>query len=121
MSNGFTPQDEQTAQQALQVQELDIRGQDEGMYVISGGNLFVLVNEPVQQVYLARVKVDSSNTWTEFKIASTSICDSTALTPGGDMGAIELVGQATLNPNDMVLLKYEVVPPSGGPSMAYEF
>lgn len=121
MSTGYTPQDEQTAQQALQVQELDISGQDEGMYVISGGSLFVLVNEPVQQVYLARVKVDSSNLWTEFKISSTSICDSASLTPGGDQGAIKLIGQASLAQSDLVLVKYEVVPPSGGPSMPFEF
>lgn len=116
MSTGFTPQDEQTAQQALQVQELDISGQDEGMYEISGGSLFVLVNEPVLKVYLARVKVDSSNTWTEFAQANILICDSTLLTAGGDMGAIKLVGQASLAQNDMVLVKYEVVPPSGAPS-----
>lgn len=121
MSNGFTPQDEQTAQQALQVQDLAISGQDEGMYVISGGSTFVLVNEPVLKVYLARVKVDASNTYVEFQQSSLSICDSTTLTPGGDMGAIKLVGQASLAQNDCILLKYEVVPPSGGPSMAYEF
>jgi hypothetical protein len=121
MSTGFTPQDEQTAQQALQVQELSISGQDEGMYVISAGSLFVLVNEPVLKVYLGRCKVDSTNLWTEFQNANLVICDSALLTPGGDMGAIKFTGLAALATNDMVLVKYEVVPPSGGPSMPFEF
>jgi hypothetical protein len=91
------------------------------MYVISGGSAFVFVNEPVQKVYLGRVKVDASNTWTEFQNANLVICDSTLLTAGGDMGAIKFTGLASLATNDMILLKYEVVPPSGTPSMAYEF
>ena len=116
MSTGFNPQDEQTAQQALQVQDLAISGQDEGMYEISAGSLFILVNEPVLKVYLARVKVDSSNTYVDFQQANIVICDSALLTAGGDMGAIKLVGQASLAQNDCILVKYEVVPPSGAPS-----
>src|ERR1700722_8700539 len=106
MSDGYIAKDATTQYQALKVEELDIAGLDNGVYQISGGNCYVMVNEPVVLVYLARIKVDSSNTWTEYAQSSITIVDSVALTAGGNMSAIEITGLAAINPNDCLVVKY---------------
>lgn len=72
----------------------------------STGNCFVMVNEPVTQVYLARLKVDSTNTFTEYAQSSITICDSVLLTAGGNAGAIEIAGLVAIQPNDCLIVKY---------------
>jgi hypothetical protein len=108
MSTSFVSSNEQTQLQALKVQELYIAGSDTGMYVISGGNTFVLVNDPLLQIYSGSVKVDSSNLVTQFQNASLVICDSVALTAGGNASAIELVGLSAVAPLDVITVRYQV-------------
>lgn len=109
MSVGFNPKNELVMNQSLKVQEITVSGADQGLYAISGGSTFVYILEPVDKVYLGRCKVDSSNTFTEFQMASMVICDSALLTAGGNKQAIKLVGLAALNPNDVVIVKYSVL------------
>lgn len=109
MSVGYYPKNEQASGQALKVQELVVSGSDPQLYQISGGNTFIMVREPVDKVYLASCKVDSTNLTTNFAQASIVICDSALLTAGGNRGAIELVGLAALNPNDVVVVRYAVL------------
>lgn len=108
MADGFYPKNAQTQFQSLKVEELAIRGSDNGSYVISGGNCFVLVYEPVVAVYLASVKVDSSNLVTQFQQSSLSIVDSSSLTvgPPNDLGAIEIAGLSSLAANDVLIVRY---------------
>jgi hypothetical protein len=109
MSVGFYPKSNNTMDQALKVQELCIAGSDSTMFQISGGNLFVMVREPVGKIYLASCKVDSSNTVTQFAQSSLAIVDSSSLTAGGDKGAIELIGLSALAANDVVIVRYSVL------------
>ena len=107
--SAYYPKDSNTMEQALRVQELIISGADAGLFTISGGNCFVLIREPVQKVFLASVKVDSSNTVTQFAQSSIVICDSSLLTAGGNQGAIELVGLASVAANDVIVVRYSVL------------
>lgn len=106
MSDGFYPKNQQTQYQSLKVEELNIKGTDNSLYTISGGNTFVLIYEPVTAIYLVSVKVDSSNLVTQFQQSSLVICDSTALTPGGDAGAIEITGLSAVAANDVINVRY---------------
>jgi hypothetical protein len=106
MSDGFYPKNANTQYQSLKVEELCIQGSDNSLYQISGGNCFVMVLEPVVAVYLASVKVDSTNLVTQFQQSSITICDSQALTPGGDMGAIEIAGLSSVAANDVIIVRY---------------
>jgi len=108
MSVGFYPKNNLAMDQANKVQELSISGSDSTVFQISGGNLYVRVLEPISKIYLASVKVDSSNLVTQFDQASLSIVDSTALTAGGDSGAIKITGLAALASGDCLIVKYQV-------------
>lgn len=111
MALGFSPKDASTQSQALKVQELTVSGADPQLFTISGGNLFVLVREPVDKVYLATCKVDSTNLVTQFAQASISIVDSSTLTASAssNRGAIELVGLTALAANDVITIRYAVL------------
>lgn len=111
MSVGFNPKNELTMNQSLKVQELAVKGSDRGLYQISGGNCFIMIREPVDQVYVASCKVDASNLVTQFAQANIIIVDSTSLvtTAPSDRGAIELVGLAALQPNDCIIVRYAVL------------
>jgi hypothetical protein len=109
MSVGYYPKNEQASGQALRVQELVVSGADPQLFQISGGNCFIMVREPVEKVFVASCKVDSTNLVTQFAAASIVICDSSALTAGGDKGAIKLTGLAALNPLDVVIVRYSVL------------
>jgi len=109
MSVGYYPKDEMVQDQSLRVQELVITGPDSSLYQFSGGNCFVMINEPVQKVFLARVKVDSSNTFTQFQQASLVICDSNLLTAGGNLSCIEIVGLSSLATLDCLIVNYSVL------------
>lgn len=109
MSVGFYPKNSITMDQALKVQELSISGSDGTVYQISGGNLYVMVREPVGKIYEASVKVDGTNSVTLFAQSSLSIVDSSALTAGGDQGAIKITGLAALASGDCLKVKYSVV------------
>lgn len=109
MSVGYNPKDSLVMDQSLKVQEIDLVGSESGLYTISGGSTFVYIREPVGKVYLGRVKVDSSNLWTEFQAANLVICDSVLLTAGGNQGAIKLVGLSAVAANDVIVLKYSVL------------
>jgi hypothetical protein len=124
MSLGFNPKDSLVMDQALKVQEIVVSGSDQGLYSLTNysGDCMVFIREPVNRVYLVRLKVDSSNTWTEFQIASTSIVDSASSSafpntmsgineqgqPCSDQGAILVDGISALNPNDVLVVKYSV-------------
>lgn len=136
MSVGYNPKNDLTAEQSLKVQELTIRGSDQGLYSLTAyaGECLIYIREPVQSnqipsapsmsadgVYLVRVKVDSSNLWTEFQHASLSIVDSKSSTGNNttsgfneqgvavqDQGAILVAGLAALAPNDVLVVRYVV-------------
>ena len=78
MSVGYNPKDSLVMDQSLKVQEVDLSGNDQALYSLSNysGSAMVFIREPVNSVYLVRLKVDSSNTWTEFQAASIAIVDS---------------------------------------------
>ena len=111
MSVGYNPKNELTADQELKVQELVVSSQDNGLYHSASGNTFVYVREPIDKIFLARVKVDASNTWVEFAQSSLSIVDSVSLTntPPSDKGAIEIAGLSSLASNDVIIVKYSVL------------
>lgn len=124
MSLGYNPKDSQVMDQALKVQEINISGSDQGLYSLTNysGSCEVFIREPVNYVYLARLKVDGSNTWTEFQLSSVTIVDSASSsgspnTKSGvnqqgvavsDQGAILVAGISALNPNDVLVIKYRV-------------
>jgi len=111
MSVGFNPKDSQVDQQSLRVQELVVSGADGGLFLIAGGNTTVMIREPVEKVFLARVKVDGSNTWTEFAQSSITIVDSVSntTTPPSNKGGIKLTGLASLAANDVIVVRYSVL------------
>lgn len=108
MSVGFYPKNNLAMDQANKVQELSISGSDSTMYSISGGNLYVRVLEPIQKIYVASVKVDGTNSVTQFAQSSLSIVDSSTLLAGGDSGAIKITGLAALASGDCLIVKYQV-------------
>lgn len=137
MSVGYNPKNDLTAEQSLKVQELTIRQSDQGLYSLTAyaAGCLIYIREPVlsQQipsaasmtadgVYLVRVKVDSSNTWTEFQHASLSLVDSASsdANPSAesgfneqgvavqDQGAILVTGLTALATNDVIVVRYVV-------------
>ena len=119
MSTAFNPKADTTAEQALKVQELVISSFDPQMYTSASGSTSILVREPVDQVYLASVKVDSGNTVTNFNQAQISVIDSAGAgqtsgiststgLPVSDRGAISLP-ISSLAANDVVTVKYTVL------------
>ena len=119
MSTAFNPQADTTAEQALKVQELVISSFDPAMYSSASGSTSILVNEPVDKVYSASVKVDSSNTVTYFNQAQISVIDSKGVgqtsgishatgLPVSDRGAISLP-ISSLATDDVVTVKYTVL------------
>lgn len=107
----YDPKNEMTSAQALKVQELLVSGSDHGLYTISGGSTYVYIREPVSKVFLARVKVDATNLFTELNQANLSIVDADTLTTAApnDKGAIKLNGISALANNDVIVLEYSVV------------
>src|SRR5271167_56769 len=106
MSNGFYPLNPSMFDQANKVFQIKIAGSDGSIYQISGGNLYVMVLEPVSKVYLASVKVDSTNLVTQFAQSSLVVVDSNLLTPGGNMGAIQITGLSSLASGDCLNIDY---------------
>ena len=106
----YEPKNQQTQLQALRVQDLAVSGADAGLYSISGGNTFVFINEPVEKVFVASVKVDGTNSFTEFAQANISVVDTVSLTTAApsNRGAIKLTGLAALAANDVILVRYSV-------------
>lgn len=117
MSVGQYPKDSLTSNQALKVQSLRIRGSDVSLYGFLSGNCQIHVNEPVNAVYLASLKVDSSNTTTLYAQSSISIVDSNGGTSGfnqmgqavSDRKYIQITGLASLAANDVLSLEYVVL------------
>lgn len=125
MSIGYVPKNELTANRALSSQELMVRGLDYGLYELDTANdsIIIYIREPVDTVYVAELKIDSSNTQHEYNQANIAIVDSaTSVTnpspyPGSgynefgrqvsDQGAIQLTGIDTFNPNDVITVKYK--------------
>lgn len=75
-----------------------------------GAQTYIFVYEPVNRVVYGRVKVDGSNTWTEFTLANLVIVDDRSLNvfTYSDRGAVRFTGLAVLNPNDCVVMDYTV-------------
>lgn len=121
MSVGYVPKNELTANRALSAQELMVRGLDYALYRIDGSSIIILVREPVETVYVAELKIDSSNTLHEYNQASITIVDSATSSTNpsprsgydefgnqvSDQGGIQLSGVGTLNPNDVIYVKYK--------------
>ena len=116
MSVGYYPKDSLTSDQALKIQSLKIRGSDSGMYGFVSGNCQIHINEPVNAVYLASLKIDSSNTVVLYAQSSISIVDSKGGTSGtnesgqavSDQKFIQIASLASLQPNDVILVDYVV-------------
>ena len=137
MSVGYNPKNDLTAEQSLRVQELTIRGSDQGLYSLSAysGECLIYIREPVLSqeipsaasmspdgVYIVRVKVDSTNLWTEFQHSALSIVDSASSSgspdtqsgyneagePVNDQGAILVAGLSALAANDVLVVRYVV-------------
>lgn len=111
MSTGYNPKNDETDEQALKVQELVISNLDPAMYSSASGSTCILVNEPIDKVYLARSKDDSANLMVEYAAADISIVDSQSLTSAApsDRGAIKISGLASLDANDVVIVRYTVL------------
>ena len=109
MSIGYSPKNEQVMNQSLKVQELSLSGSDVNLFEISSGNCIVYIREPVEKVFLVRIKVDSSNLMTEFAQSSISIVDSNLLTSGGNEQAIKITGLAAVAAGDCLIVKYSVL------------
>jgi hypothetical protein len=107
MSISFQSKDSLILGQQLRVQELVIGAEDVGLYIASGGAVFVNVQEPVLKVYIAYVKVNAGPSFTVEPAASISIVDSVALTAGGDQKVIK-ISSLTLAANDVLVLKYVI-------------
>lgn len=136
MSVGYNPKNELTAEQSLRVQELVIKNTDQGLYSLTAytSACLIYIREPVMSlaassqsmspdgVYLVRLKVDASNTFTEFAVSSLSIVDSKSSTGSpatksgfneagvavSDQGAILVAGLSALSANDVIIVKYVV-------------
>jgi|SRR5271165_3174934 len=120
MSIGYVPKNELTANRALSAQELMVRGLDYALYRIDGSSIIILVREPVSAVYVAELKVDSSNTQHEYNQANIAIVDSATSSTNptplsgynefgvmvSDQGGIQLTGIGTLNANDVIYVRY---------------
>lgn len=104
----FTPKADETAEQALKVQRLVVRSDDPAMYSSASSSTYIMIREPVDQVYMVSSKDDSANTRIEYSQSQISIVDSSSLSPGGDRGAICISGLASLDSNDCVILEYSV-------------
>lgn len=104
----FNPKADQTAEQQLKVQRLAIKSDDPSMYSSASGTTYIMIREPVDQVYLASSKDDSANTITLYNQASLDIVDSSDLSSGGDRGAIAISGLSSLDTDDVVVVEYTV-------------
>jgi len=107
----FTPKADQTAEQALKVQRLVIRYDDPAMYSSVSSSTYIMIREPVDQVYLASSKDDSANIRVEYSQSQISIVDSSdssLVGDDGDRGAICISGLASLSANDCVIVEYTV-------------
>ena len=97
------------ANQQLKVQELMVhKNQDTGLYVVSGSDVIVFIDEAVSRVKAVQMNDDSAAACILVPAASVSIVDSSAYTAGGDMKAIKLAS-VTLANNDSLVLKYELL------------
>jgi len=128
MSVGQYPKDSLVMNQALKVESLRIRGSDSGLYSLTdySGSIKVFIREPVQiinsvgGVYLAALKVDSTNLVTQFAQSSITIVDSASTTANpntlsgvnesgvavSDQGAILISGVSAMAANDVLSLEY---------------
>lgn len=91
----------------LKVQELVLTAADADVLVTSGADQVVIVGEEVASVALA-VKHLADGTITGVAAASIVLCDSVALTTGGDKKAIKLVGVSAPVAGDAIVVKYVV-------------
>lgn len=84
---------------------------------VLAGSFQLNIREPVNHVYIARLKQDASNIWFEYAQASISIVDSKGGTSGfneagvavSDRGIIQIAGIPALAANDVVVVKYSVL------------
>jgi hypothetical protein len=122
MALGYSPKNELTQNQALRVQSLKVRGQDQGLYSTSipnnTGSVCVLIREPVNAIVDCVSVVDSSGATTRYSVASgaCSIIDSNGALSGtnelgqpcSDQGAIKITALASLAADDVVTVNYIV-------------
>lgn len=102
----FQAKDALVRNQQLKVQELSLTNKDGSILIDNGADHIVVIGEPVSKVLIARMKDDSANAWIEYAQASISIVDSSAYTAGGDLKAIKITGLATVDTDDVVVVKY---------------
>lgn len=103
----FQPKTTAVFDNQLKVQEVNVTTADSELYNANGGNLVLLIGEPVAEVRLALQKDDSANALVNFDAASISVVDSSAFTAGGDRKAVKITG-CVLAANDLLVCKYIV-------------
>jgi len=102
----YSSQSPRVANQQLKVQELCVhKNQDTNLYVVSGSDVIVFIDEAVDVIKGCMLIDDSASETLAVPAASLSVVDSSAYTAGGDRFAIKLAS-VTLATNDMVILKY---------------
>lgn len=95
--------------QQLQVQELCVSTKEPQLYVVSGSDLIVFIDEAIQEVKAILNVDDSGPTSLPIAASARSIVDSTAFTAGGDRKAIKLTGLgSSFAVNDLLIIKYIV-------------
>lgn len=117
----FTPKSDAAAEQQLKVQRLVIKQSDPSMYLVQSSSTYILIKEPLDEVYLASFKDDSANTSTLYNHAQISIVDSGTLTTGGTSGVTDPGGVPTsdrqvislpitaVDANDCIIVEYTVL------------
>lgn len=92
----------------LSVQELSVhKDQDVNLYIVSGADIIVLIDEAVDNIKSCMVFDNSVPSMVVVPAASLSVVDSTAYTAGGDRKAIKIAA-LTLATNDVIRLQYKL-------------
>ncbi len=102
----FSSNSPRIANQQLKVQDLCVhKDQDTNLYVVSGSDVIIFIDEAVDIVKGCMLIDDSASETLAVPAASLSVVDSSAYTAGGDRKAVKLAS-VTLATNDMVQLFY---------------
>lgn len=103
----YDSKSERVLRQQLRIQELCVSTKEPQLYVVSGADLIVFIDEAVLEVKSSIFVDDSAVTSLPIAHANSIIVDSAAYTAGGDSKAIKFVGLgATLAVNDNLIIKY---------------
>lgn len=104
----FEAKNVSTRENQLAVQEVCVSLADNQLAVVSGGNLAVIIGEPVASVRCATKVLAAGGNVTAPAAASASIVDSVTLLAGGNASAILYTG-LVLAANDQLIVRYQTV------------